>query len=103
MAKPRAVPHLSVWQYLAPTMASANRLYRHPIMMFGVGRASIAALDLGSGPLHELNRLLHGATDTTFVATARQPSVVPADVRYVVTLDAGRSEIDHHPPSLASA
>ena len=40
------------------------------------------------GKLHELNRLLRGATDTTFVATARQPSVVPADVRYVVTLDA---------------
>src|SRR4029450_8278128 len=40
------------------------------------------------GKLHELNRLLRGATDTTFVATAQQPSVVPADVRYVVTLDA---------------
>src|SRR5678816_2337959 len=35
------------------------------------------------GKLHELNRLLRGATDTTFVATAQQPSVVPADVRYV--------------------
>jgi cyclic beta-1,2-glucan synthetase len=40
------------------------------------------------GKLHELNRLLRGANDTTFVATAQQPSVVPADVRYVVTLDA---------------
>ena len=40
------------------------------------------------GKLHELNRLLRGATDTTFVSTAQQPCVVPADVRYVVTLDA---------------
>lgn len=35
------------------------------------------------GKLHELNRLLRGATDTSFVAT----SAVPADVRYVITLD----------------
>ena len=40
------------------------------------------------GKLHELNRLLRGATDTTFVSTAQQSCVVPADVRYVVTLDA---------------
>jgi cyclic beta-1,2-glucan synthetase len=38
------------------------------------------------GKLHELNRLLRGATDTTFVSTG--PCDVPADVRYVVTLDA---------------
>jgi cyclic beta-1,2-glucan synthetase len=40
------------------------------------------------GKLHELNQLLRGVTDTTFVSTAREPCVVPADVRYVVTLDA---------------
>lgn len=34
------------------------------------------------GKLHELNRLLRGATDTTFL-----PAGVPANVRYVVTLD----------------
>ena len=36
------------------------------------------------GKLHELNRLLRGAADTSFVSAA----VVPAAVRYVVTLDA---------------
>lgn len=36
------------------------------------------------GKLCELNRLLRGAKDTTFLA----PSNVPADVRYVITLDA---------------
>ena len=34
------------------------------------------------GKLHELNRLLRGATDTTFV-----DPVVPPDVRWVITLD----------------
>ncbi|MBL6613052.1 MAG: glycosyl transferase [Reyranella sp.] len=37
------------------------------------------------GKLHELNRLLRGATDTTFLDTgSRAP---PTDIRYVVTLD----------------
>jgi cyclic beta-1,2-glucan synthetase len=36
------------------------------------------------GKLHELNRLLRGATDTTFLDTASRP---PVDARYVVTLD----------------
>lgn len=38
------------------------------------------------GKLHELNRLLRGATDTTFVTMGGQLPV-PADVRYVITLD----------------
>ncbi|MGA7673601.1 MAG: glucoamylase family protein [Rhizomicrobium sp.] len=40
------------------------------------------------GKLHELNRLLRGATDTTFVTVAGRPPAVPPDVRYVITLDA---------------
>ena len=41
------------------------------------------------GKLHELNRLLRGATDTTFVAHGGGPlPIVPAGVRYVITLDA---------------
>ena len=36
------------------------------------------------GKLTELNRLLRGAQDTTFLA----PPALPADVRYVITLDA---------------
>jgi cyclic beta-1,2-glucan synthetase len=38
------------------------------------------------GKLHELNRLLRGATDTTFLLT--NDLVVPFGVRYVITLDA---------------
>ena len=37
------------------------------------------------GKLHELNHLLRGATDTSFVPTG---AVAPAGVRYVITLDA---------------
>ena len=40
------------------------------------------------GKLHELNRLLRGATDTSFILTEGQAPVVPAGVRYVITLDA---------------
>lgn len=40
------------------------------------------------GKLHELNRLLRGATDTTFIAVDGVAPDVPADVKYVLTLDA---------------
>ncbi|MDO8700734.1 MAG: glucoamylase family protein, partial [Deltaproteobacteria bacterium] len=40
------------------------------------------------GKLHELNRLLRGATDTTFVPTSGRAPLVPSGVRYVITLDA---------------
>ncbi|MBM2853116.1 MAG: glycosyl transferase [Steroidobacteraceae bacterium] len=40
------------------------------------------------GKLHELNRLLRGATDTTFIPIGGQPPKVPEGVRYVITLDA---------------
>ncbi|MDB5839118.1 MAG: glycosyl transferase [Herminiimonas sp.] len=40
------------------------------------------------GKLHELNRLLRGATDTSFMAVGEHSPRLPADVRYVITLDA---------------
>ena len=40
------------------------------------------------GKLHELNRLLRGATDTSFVPTGGRAPLVPSGVRYVITLDA---------------
>jgi cyclic beta-1,2-glucan synthetase len=39
------------------------------------------------GKLHELNRLLRGATDTTFLPAGGATPVAPAGVRYVITLD----------------
>ncbi len=40
------------------------------------------------GKLHELNRWLRGATETTFLPLGGGPPVPPAGVRYVITLDA---------------
>ena len=40
------------------------------------------------GKLEELNRLLRGATDTTYVTSTGKIPWVPAGVRYVLTLDA---------------
>ncbi|HET9885444.1 MAG TPA: glucoamylase family protein, partial [Candidatus Binatia bacterium] len=40
------------------------------------------------GKLHELNRLLRGAADTTFLSTGGRAPTVPSGVRYVITLDA---------------
>ncbi len=39
------------------------------------------------GKLHELNRLLRGAVDTSFLTFGGRPPVVPSNVRYVITLD----------------
>ena len=40
------------------------------------------------GKLQELNRLLRGASDTTFMPINGVPASLPLDVRYVITLDA---------------
>ncbi len=40
------------------------------------------------GKLHELNRLLRGATDTGFVAVESETLEVPSGVRFIITLDA---------------
>ena len=39
------------------------------------------------GKLHELNRLLRDARDTTFLPVGGRPPLVPSGVRYVITLD----------------
>ncbi|ANF56832.1 GH36-type glycosyl hydrolase domain-containing protein [Halotalea alkalilenta] len=39
------------------------------------------------GKLHELNRLLRGATDTSFVLDAANDERLPSGVRFVITLD----------------
>ncbi|HEU5482424.1 MAG TPA: glucoamylase family protein, partial [Sphingomicrobium sp.] len=44
--------------------------------------------DRKRGKLHELNRLLRGATDTGFLPLDGRPARAPEGVRYVITLDA---------------
>ncbi|MBA3729349.1 MAG: DUF3131 domain-containing protein, partial [Sphingomonas sp.] len=40
------------------------------------------------GKLHELNRLLRGAVDTTFITIDGRPPLTPTGIQYVITLDA---------------
>ncbi len=40
------------------------------------------------GKLHELNRLLRGASDTSFIPIGEREPTVPTGVRFVITLDA---------------
>ncbi|WP_157956808.1 GH36-type glycosyl hydrolase domain-containing protein [Salinicola aestuarinus] len=60
-------------------------LYRR--RQFNAGEGHFMAWERKRGKLAELNRLLRGATDTSFVAIDGETPWVPTDVRYVVTLD----------------
>jgi cyclic beta-1,2-glucan synthetase len=61
-------------------------LYRR--RLFNAGEGKWMGWERKRGKLHELNRLLRGATDTSFVPLAEDEGHLPADVRYVITLDA---------------
>lgn len=61
-------------------------LHRHRV--WNEGEAKWLGWERKRGKLHELNRLLRGASDTTFIAVDGRPPVTPSGVRYVITLDA---------------
>ncbi|MBA3516988.1 MAG: glycosyl transferase, partial [Rhizobiales bacterium] len=61
-------------------------LYRRRV--FNAGEGKWMGWERKRGKLHELNRFLRGATDTTFVSVDGRAPAVPPDVRYVITLDA---------------
>ena len=60
----------------------------HRRRAWNVGEGKWIGWERKRGKLHELNRLLRGATDTTFLAVGGRPPSVPPGVRYVITLDA---------------
>jgi cyclic beta-1,2-glucan synthetase len=62
----------------------ARFLLLHRRRVWNAGEARWIGWERKRGKLHELNQLLRGAGDTTFL----DPPPVPAGVRYVVTLDA---------------
>ncbi|WP_204352691.1 GH36-type glycosyl hydrolase domain-containing protein [Salinicola halophilus] len=68
-----------------PTGQRFVLLYRR--RQFNASEGHFMAWERKRGKLAELNRLLRGATDTSFVAIDGETPWVPADVRYVVTLD----------------
>jgi cyclic beta-1,2-glucan synthetase len=61
-------------------------LHRHRV--FNAGENKWMGWERKRGKLHELNRLLRGATDTTFISLDGGAAAIPQDVRYVITLDA---------------
>ena len=60
----------------------------HRRRMWNEGQRKWIGWERKRGKLHELNRWLRGATDTTFLPVAGSLPVAPRDVRYVITLDA---------------
>ena len=66
-----------------PAPGGDRFLLLHRRRVWNAGEGSWIGWERKRGKLHELNRLLRGATDTTFLDTPP----VPSGVRYVVTLD----------------
>jgi len=66
----------------------ARFLLLHRRRVWSAGEGKWMGWERKRGKLREFNRLLRGATDTTFVPRADAAARVPAGVRYVVTLDA---------------
>ncbi|HSL25409.1 MAG TPA: glucoamylase family protein, partial [Acidimicrobiia bacterium] len=57
----------------------------HRRRLFNPGEGQYMGWERKRGKLHELNRLLRGASDTTFLSTDSEP---PEEIRYVIALDA---------------
>jgi cyclic beta-1,2-glucan synthetase len=68
--------------------ASDRFLLLHRRRLWNEGQGKWIGWERKRGKLHELNRLLRGATDTSFIAVDGHPPAVPGGVRYVIILDA---------------
>jgi len=66
----------------------ARFLLLHRRRLWNAGEGRWIGWERKRGKLHELNRLLRGATDTSYIPAGAASVVVPAGVRYVITLDA---------------
>ncbi|WP_199554270.1 GH36-type glycosyl hydrolase domain-containing protein [Sandaracinobacteroides hominis] len=63
-------------------------LFLHRRRQFNPAEGRWMGWERKRGKLHELNRLLRGAKDTSFLGPEGGSPVVPKNVRYVITLDA---------------
>ena len=70
-----------------PAPGGPRFLLLHRGRVWNQGESRWIGWERKRGKLHELNRLLRGATDTTFVDVGFGTPAVPTGVRYVVTLD----------------
>jgi len=71
-----------------PAPAGCRFLLLHRRRRFNAAENTWMGWERKRGKLHELNRLLRGATDTSFVPPGGGALRVPEGVRYVLTLDA---------------
>ena len=74
----------SLNQRYGPAPGGDRFLLLHRRRVWTAGEGRWIGWERKRGKLTELNRLLRGAQDTTFLA----PPALPADIRYVITLDA---------------
>jgi len=75
-------------QRYPPGPAGPRFLLLHRRRLFNSCEQKWMGWERKRGKLHELNQLLRGATDTTFLSIDGKGPIVPAKVRYVITLDA---------------
>ena len=71
-----------------PAAAGTRFFLLHRRRVWNEGEGKWIGWERKRGKLHELNRLLRGATGTTFAAVDGQAPLLPDGVRYVITLDA---------------
>jgi cyclic beta-1,2-glucan synthetase len=71
-----------------PAAGGDRFLLLHRRRVWNEGQKRWIGWERKRGKLHELNRLLRGATDTTFLGIGGRLPAPPAGVRYVITLDA---------------
>jgi len=71
-----------------PATGGERFLLFHRRRVWNEGQRRWIGWERKRGKLHELNRLLRGAADTTFVGVGAPLSAPPTGVRYVITLDA---------------
>ncbi|MDE2017166.1 MAG: glycosyl transferase, partial [Hyphomicrobiales bacterium] len=70
-----------------PAQGGARFLLLHRRRVWNAGEARWIGWERKRGKLHELNRLLRAAADTTFMDLGADLPAPPSGVRYVVTLD----------------
>ncbi len=71
-----------------PAAGGERFLLFHRRRVWNEGQRRWIGWERKRGKLHELNRLLRGADDTTFLGVGGPLSAPPTGVRYVITLDA---------------
>jgi cyclic beta-1,2-glucan synthetase len=71
-----------------PAPAGDRFLLLHRRRLWNESQGKWIGWERKRGKLHELNRLLRCATDTTFISVGGRSPTVPSDVRYVIILDA---------------